>query len=333
MKRAGGWRKLVAIVGVPLISAYIEVNVALGQAFIGAEALPVERIDSLPDSTVPSLDIDLGIRESDAAQLSEDWRNRYVPARLGRNGQIVYHFGQSIASIVASPTNVTDIILQKNERIVEGGIFVGNTVDWEVTPLVQEQGNAVFSHIIVKPRYPNVETTMTVFTDKRTYYFALISTLGEFMTNVGFEYSSDLDESTHEYRARLVAHEEKNADLKKAVPEISVPQPAGGTKQVPYDDLDFNYEVVVTKGRSPRWKPIRVFSADNKTYIQLPARVRYGDAPVFLLNNGNNDHEIVNYRLQNDTYVVDGIFEQSLLIAGVGRNQTVVEIRYTGELR
>ena len=69
-----------------------------------------------------------------------------------------------------------------------------------------------------------------------------------------------------------------------------------------------------------------------KTIIQMPASMAQTEAPTLLVVrkvNGhfkNGDREMVNYRVQGDRYIVDNLFERAILVSGVGRDQSRVEI-------
>jgi type IV secretion system protein VirB9 len=61
-----------------------------------------------------------------------------------------------------------------------------------------------------------------------------------------------------------------------------------------------------------------------------------GDAPslVSLANDGgwfsSPTKQIVNYRVQGDTYVVDRVLSRAALLLGVGSSQNEVQITHTG---
>jgi type IV secretion system protein VirB9 len=56
------------------------------------------------------------------------------------------------------------------------------------------------------------------------------------------------------------------------------------------------------------------------------------EAPALLVAAGDGS-EMVNYRVRGDYYVVDKLFDQAVLVSGVGREQDRVSIRYTGAAR
>ena len=97
--------------------------------------------------------------------------------------------------------------------------------------------------------------------------------------------------------------------------------------------LDFNYSL---SGDNPAWRPLRVYSDGIKTYIQFPRSMLSGDAPalVALGNDGSwfssPTKQIVNYRVDGDTDVVDRVLSRAALISGVGSSQSEVQISHTG---
>ncbi|MGD9950253.1 MAG: TrbG/VirB9 family P-type conjugative transfer protein, partial [Desulfobulbus sp.] len=93
-------------------------------------------------------------------------------------------------------------------------------------------------------------------------------------------------------------------------------------KEVDLAQLNFNYEV---EGKVP-WKPERVYDDGLKTYIKLPRSTRSGEMPALLVRKGGTD-VLVNYRVQDETMIVDGLFSTIALVTGVGGDQESVEIR------
>ena len=51
-----------------------------------------------------------------------------------------------------------------------------------------------------------------------------------------------------------------------------------------------------------------------------------GEMPILLVRKGGKD-VLVNYRVQNLTMMVDGLFDTIALVVGVGGDQESVEIR------
>ena len=95
-------------------------------------------------------------------------------------------------------------------------------------------------------------------------------------------------------------------------------------------NLNFDYTI---EGQASAWKPLRVYNDGVKTIIQMPATLSQTEAPILLVVRKDGglftDEESVqvNYRLQNDRFIVDSIFDKAILVAGVGTSQDRVTIR------
>ena len=284
---------------------------ALHAAPAGAQLLPTEALPVL-----------LTIREVEAVRLSRGWQNRYSPAMLGDNGKVVYHFGESSAPVITAPGNVTHIELEPGEILVEDGIFIGDSVNWRIIPVAQGKGADMITHIVVKPTYENLETTMIAITNRRSYYFHLKSTEDQFMASVGFEYPEIEARRWHEYEQSVNAREEVEASQREERTIEVTP-----TIRPDIANLDFGYSV---SGDNPPWKPVRVYNDGQRVYIQMPKSMRQSDAPVFVETGPGNAAQIVNYRLRRGTFIIDKLFTRGMLITGTGRNQRKAIITYTG---
>ena len=60
--------------------------------------------------------------------------------------------------------------------------------------------------------------------------------------------------------------------------------------------------------------------------------MKSSEAPALLISAGGGT-QMVNYRLAGDYFVVDRLFDQALLVSGVGRQQDRVTIAYAGASR
>lgn len=98
-------------------------------------------------------------------------------------------------------------------------------------------------------------------------------------------------------------------------------------------NLNFGFRL---SGDSPAWRPLRVYTDGEKTYIQFPRAMAFGSAPalVGLDNDGgwfsSPSQQMVNYRIAGDRYVVDRVLDRAELVSGVGGGQTRVMITRDG---
>ncbi|ARM30498.1 P-type conjugative transfer protein TrbG [Prosthecochloris sp. HL-130-GSB] len=204
----------------------------------------------------------------------------------------------SLFQVYAAPLRLTDIQLQPGERIV-GQPAAGDTVRWVLGIGRSRVDGVEQQHIYVKPTRPGLETTLVITTDRRTYHIELHSYRETYMAAVNWRYP----------------HE-----------ELAI---AGGgdvvASQVDLSGLNFAYEVDVHKGRRPDWLPLKVFDDGRKTFIQFPDAMLSGEAPVLFVVSRDGETQLVNYRVKDEFFVVDRLFEMAELRVGTKR-QNVVRI-------
>lgn len=244
---------------------------------------------------------EMSANEAKGTYLSGAWQEGQGVVTRGRDGKVVFLFGEVQPSVVCSPLQVCDIELQAGEVVRD--VLVGDSVRWKVDPATSGAAGAQAVHLIVKPSEAGIETSMVVTTSRRTYHVQLRSHATEYMARIGFEYPDEVAAKLGEINARM---------------EASVIDGAG----VPAENLDFGFRF---EGAA-RWKPTRIYTDGLKTYIQFPSALAGGDAPVlFVISGGEN--RIVNYRLQNNMMVVDYLVDHAVLVSGVGKEQQKITIR------
>lgn len=246
----------------------------------------------------------LSNNEVKATNLSNKWRGQRGLVTTGADGKVIFLFGETQPSVVCSPLQVCDIELQGGEIVRD--VLVGDTVRWKVEPATSGAAGGQAIHLIVKPSEPGLVTSMVVTTSRRTYHIQLKSHPSQYMARVGFEYPEDAATKLSDINARLQTM--TNVD--------------GG---VPPEQLAFSYTL---SGSAP-WKPKRVYSDGQKTYIQFPRSLSGQDAPVlFVVSGGEN--RIVNYRMKNEMMIVDYNIDKAILVSGVGWRQQKITIRRGG---
>lgn len=267
--------------------------------------------------------------ERDALRISQDWQERSatgIRPVAGAEGSVVFLFGATEPSIVCAVLQICDVQLQAGEQV--NSINVGDSARWLIEPAVSNSGPNETQHLIIKPMDVGLSTSLVVTTDRRTYHIKLSSTRYEFMARVAFQYPDDVNAKW----AALKAHNEVVRNERTiAVPggATAAYTGAAGRPAAEYlSNLSFNYTV---KGRAT-WKPVRVFNDGVKTIIEMPRAMEQTEAPSLLVVRAGGsikkaeDTSIVNYRLQGDRYIVDQIFDEAVMIAGVGKRQDRVTI-------
>ena len=89
------------------------------------------------------------------------------------------------------------------------------------------------------------------------------------------------------------------------------------------DALNFNYTIQVVKG-APVWTPVQVFDDGRRTFVRFPSAMVLREAPaLFVLRDTQT--QLVNYRVKNDTYVIDRLIDAAELRVGQ-KDQEIVRI-------
>ena len=257
---------------------------------------------------------DLELRSIDrrALELVKEFESakQAVPPSRGDAGTVVFAFGSYTPKILCRPMRVTDVILEPGEVVTS--VFPGDTARWTFVPGRSGSGENERLHVMIKPLMADISTNLVVTTDRRTYNVDLVSVPERFMASVSFTYPADTLKAWDEFVARRRME-------RAALPEGTVSP----------ESLHFDYEI---RGKNTiRWKPVHVWDDGVKTYIRFPAgsTLQSIEAPVLVLYERKKEM-LVNYRVVQDMYVVDKVFDKAGLIAGTGAHQSrVVIVRRT----
>jgi type IV secretion system protein VirB9 len=88
------------------------------------------------------------------------------------------------------------------------------------------------------------------------------------------------------------------------------------------ENMYWNYEI---KGGDASTRPLHVMDDGAKTYIQMPMETIHRELPVLVVK-GPNGSEMVNYRVKDNMYIVDRLFDRAALLLGSGKHQTKVDL-------
>ncbi|MBN2722369.1 MAG: P-type conjugative transfer protein TrbG [Campylobacterales bacterium] len=249
--------------------------------------------------------------ENHSLQLAKKFINGKDKSFYRPDGGVVFLHGGTLPSVLTAPLKLTDIELEPGETIKE--VQLGDTVRWQVSPSISGSGNMQVSHVIVKPTDSGLATTLNIFTDRRSYHINLRSTSKNYFPIVAFAYQDQLRNFWSDYQKKLQQQKDNN----------TIKDPDIGSKNA--EDLDFNYDI----SGSTSWKPTRVYNDGVKTYIFMPRSMNSKDAPVLLAIDGSGGQKIVNYRIVNNKFIVDNLFDKAILLIGVGSNQDKVVITHS----
>lgn len=206
--------------------------------------------------------------------------------------------------VFTKPLASTHIQLDNDERLK---IFaLGDTAGW----MTAQRDNNVF----IKPRYPNISTSGTLITNKRTYQFIFRSTSenNRWYQRVSFQDPNDMMIEATEIDRRQLANlvTEKPGS---SVAEIKTSQP------VSPELLNFDYEVSGDAGI----KPANIFDDGFATYIQM----RQAEEVPAVFRMVDKDVELVDYILKGNTIYIPKLLDGGMLKLG---NQ---EVRFVNRKR
>ena len=212
----------------------------------------------------------------------------------------------ALYQIYSAPEHLTDVQLQPGEHLV-GKPATGDNIRWVLARGASSSGGNEQQHIYIKPTRPDLETSLALNTDRRSYTLELHSYDDTYMAAVAWRYPQD---DADQLAAGL---EQERALAATATPTA-----------VTVDKLNFGYGVQVVSGR-PQWVPTQVFDDGHKTYVRFPEAMIDREAPALFVLSSTGDTQLVNYRVKTDTYIVDRLFESAELRVGQ-QSQEIVRI-------
>jgi type IV secretion system protein TrbG len=276
------------------------------------EAASGKSSSEVPRDFQPKRDLALNATGADALLISRDWEEAHNAPTVGNDGRVVYTYGAGLPILVCAPLHVCMLELERGEKLI-GEPHIGDSIRWEISPTVSGSGTDATPILIIKPRISGLDTTMVIPTDRRAYYVRLESKPSEYVARVAFAYPEDRRE---EWLLYLAKQQERELQEKAQAERVAnLPNTA-------IEDLYWNYEI---KGGTPETRPVHVMDDGAQTYIQMPEGAVHRELPVLVVK-GTNGSEMVNYRVKDNIYIVDRLFERAALLLGTGKHQTKIEL-------
>ena len=168
--------------------------------------------------------------------------------------------------------------------------------------------------IVLKPHDTGLDTNLLITTDRRAYYLRLVSKPQEYVARVAFRYPEE--ENSQRWQQHIVDQRAQEREAKRAAQLL----PA----MVTAEKLNFGYAV---SGGNDHLRPRRVYDDGSKTYIRMKPEMQHREAPVLLVIGADGKGEMTNYRVREQTYIVDRLFDRARLVLGFGKKAQKVEIR------
>ena len=234
-------------------------------------------------------------KERKPLTLQSKWQRNTLDPITTRNGMTCFVYGHSNPTIIVTPYKVADLQLQPGESI--NSMVLGDNARWFAEIVFSGNGDISTSHIVFKALDSGLTTTAVITTDRRVYHINLKSDRKKHMLYTGFIYPQDRIAITKAAREKEIKEKQKRTTAEGF--DIA--------------ELNFEYEISGDVG----WKPLQVFDNGVKTYIKLP---KLQEMPMFMVKT-TAGKGLVNYRVKNNCFIVDRIFDQAYLIAGVGKDK------------
>jgi len=239
-----------------------------------------------------------------------------LPPIAGSDGSILYPYGQSWPTVVASPLHVAVIQLAPGDK--PGQVVLGQPGEWRITQAMA--GNVPI--LAVSPRFAGLHTNLMITATSadgkpRVYYVNLVSDKAKYVPRVGWYFPGQIEEQWTASR-----NETANSTV-ASLPGLNA------------SDLDFNWKIRCGGGgwfsssNCSSIRPARVFDDGVHTYIQMTGNAaNTSGLPTVLATNTAGKPAVINYRVKDGYYILDGVPQQIKLIAGVGSSGRVTVITH-----
>ena len=210
--------------------------------------------------------------------------------------------------INCAPFQETIITLQPGERFTS--ITSGDPQNLSYSAAVSGSSTGVETQqILVKPSLSQMSTNLVIATDKRIYNILIVvgAAKNKITRNVSFWYPDDMVNNINQ---KIDKQNDSDFNAEKMA-------------ALDLKNANFNYKI---SGDSPSWKPTRVFDDGKHTWIQMPQGVDNKNLPTILIQSDSGQDMKYNTSYYSPYMIIDGVFGQAKLVAGVGSDQVEVDI-------
>ena len=239
--------------------------------------------------------------------LTEKYKETGRAEVLEQSGRIVYPFGHKQPVLRCSQLRACAIKLQQGEQVISA--VPGDPIRWSIKKTEMGPQSSI-PILVVKPKAEDITSNLIVTTDKRMYHLTLDSPPTEqgSETNPMADYTREVayyypDEQIEQERTRVQQVQQQQASEIPLGPNISL------------TDIDMGWRF--NKGEHFPWRPLGVFAAGDKLFIQMPPSAT--TAPTLYARGPGGELRIINYSLVNGHYVAPLSFEEATLMMGVDK--------------
>lgn len=264
---------------------------------ISSGAIEVHRQAPLPSSAQLAL------------ALSAGWLNGAPPPATSSDGRVLYVYGQGLPVLVCSVLQVCELDLEPGETPGKDALDWGDH-RFEIATRTAGSGARQFTYLVLKPTEPGLDTTMTIGTDKRSYYLRLVSTEHEHMARVGFMYPEEEAEKRNTQLAAQQAEQERQKAEAERLAKLSTAKPI----------RNWRYRVKLHGKDAAYLRPDRIGDDGTHTHILLPEEARRRGLPVVEISDARGPIP-ANARWDGNELIIDAVFARACLLEGVGKKQ------------
>ena len=207
--------------------------------------------------------------------------------------------------VLSKPRAVTHLQFAPDEQIMS--VAAGDTSNWEITPTKNRK------NLFLKPKFEDLETSLTVLTDKRPYQFVLKSTTDgkKWYQRVSWVYSSqvvlELDPSAASDAADAASNDAVTNQGPSGAPTPVRPE---GPVGINPEAMRFSYRI---EGDA-KFRPEIVFDDGRFTYFRMPADLQ--EQPALFAVIEGNDFSLVNYTVNGNFIVAQRLLDNAVLKLG-----------------
>lgn len=270
----------------------------------------------------------LSRQDQRALQYLREAGERSIAGALSLEGEIVFRYGQGYHSVICAVLKLCDIAMEPQEKIQ--GVQIGDSSRWSVDSAVSGSAENRTEHLVIKPLDVGLDTSLIVTTDRRVYHLNLKSTAKSYMPSVRFRYAENNFSAFNSAGAELKPGAFAAAGGNSFSVGSGLTRIAAATAEPELKKQDESYDV----SGGDALKPLRVYNDGVRTYIEMPSSMQKMPALVAVTKEGGlfTDEEtaLVNYRVQDKAFVVDGIPEHLRLMLGDGGEELSSDIEYLG---
>lgn len=195
--------------------------------------------------------------------------------------------------ILSRPKAVTHVEFAPDEKIMT--VAGGDTKHWELTPTANRK------HLFIKPLYDNIETSMTVLTDKRSYQFVLRS------TGAGAKWYQRV---TWQHGQTILLDLSPMSAARDVSGVEPAPRATQQTEGVNPENIRFGYQIT---GEAD-FKPTSVFDDGKFTWIKMPAGLQ--EMPALFAMSEGDEFQLVNSVIKGEYIVAQRVINAGILKLG-----------------